>query len=165
MNSIGHLVIVRTPNDHAIRGSLFLWTEGLANAGAEMRVLEGIRKIAETRRKDAVIEVGVTGDYSRMHLEYPEAAGSPHFAHPVCVFIDPLTEQFDGEFFWCGVENWLAGWHQFFPAASQGAVVRQDCFYGRKAFIETVQERLNTERWLLISAPRRYGKTSVLLAF
>lgn len=165
MNNAGYLVTVRSPEDRDIRGSLYLWADEKVDCGHRECVLQGIGHTAQLLRNDAVIEIGEISEYSRLHREQPDTARAPHFPYPFTAFIDPMKQEFDQEMFRCGLENWQAGWHHFLPQPRLGAVVRQEDFYGRREFISALKSCLNDERLLVISAPRRYGKTSVLFAF
>ena len=162
-SNIGHLIQVRN-NETGIRGFLFLYITGDEPAESYKQVVKGIRtlRLPAGIRQITSIQADPVADFSRIEQEHPETSGCIIHTLPVLAFFDDKKNSLKERLFLSGVRNIVEKNGDFFPNNRQGAVVTGSDFCDREDIIQKMWRCIKKGQNLLISGPRRFGKTSIM---
>ena len=86
------------------------------------------------------------------------------FQIPVHILYDLDADRFDDQLWDLAVTNVLAGEAALFPELYTGGVVSHADLVNRSQTLQQIIETLNRDRHVFLTAPRRYGKTSLMRA-
>jgi hypothetical protein len=147
-----------------MRGFLFLYITGDEPAESYKQVVKGIRtlRLPAGIRQITSIQADPVADFSRIEQEHPETSGCIIHTLPVLAFFDDKKNSLKERLFLSGVRNIVEKNSDFFPNNRQGAVVTGSDFCDREDIIQEMWRRIKKGQNLLISGPRRFGKTSIM---
>jgi DNA-directed RNA polymerase subunit F len=142
---------------------VFLGVRGLQDTKPNLVVIPGIKScLAEAYGKRLTVEDHFVSEVSRIETLFPKARTNPVYQFPISIFYDEEKERFKKELFLLGIKNLLATRGAFFPTRIIGGVARGITFFDREDELNTIWEFINQGKDILLSAPRRYGKTSLM---
>ena len=163
MSNIGHLI--RTENtDTGHREFIFLYILEDDLPDAYKTVIKGIRslKIPAALKKRTKIQADPITDFTRVHRDFPETIGLRICTLPVVSFYRTDQRSFKESLFLSGVRNVVEKQGNFFPTNRLTAVVTGTDFFGRDDLLSRIWDQINKSQNLVITGPRRYGKTSIM---
>ncbi|MCK4329361.1 AAA-like domain-containing protein [candidate division WOR-3 bacterium] len=161
-SKLGHLIGIYDLNDDP-NGFIFLSISGEEDTKAVVSILKGIRGVGKSIKKDGTLKESPVLDFGDISYKHPETEELTIHTIPMKVFWDNKKKEFKERLFEIGVKNLLHSRGGFFPTNFIGGVASGSDFFNREEKIEEIKKKLRKNN-LIISAPRRFGKTSLLFA-
>jgi len=156
----GHLIDIYD-KEKKPKGFVFLWVRGVEDSDAVECLPQETSKINDSIREEGFIKEYYVANFQEIPFKHPQTHGFTIETFPIWIFWDRSKQEFKHKLFLIGIKNLLLSRGNFFPSNYAGGVVTGNDFFNREATIEEVWQRLQ-EKNLLITAPRRFGKTSLL---
>lgn len=162
-SDIGHLVRIEN-TDTGQREFIFLYILDDDPRDAYQTVIEGIRglRLPDHLKKTAIIEATPITDFARIDRDFPETTGSGLCELPVVSFYRSKEGIFKERVFLNGVKNIIEKGGDFFPTNRLGAVATGSDFFARDDIMKKIRRQIGKGQNVIISGPRRYGKTSIM---
>ena len=162
-SNIGHLIRIENA-DTGHREFIFLYILEDDPKDAYKTVIKGIRslKIPSALKKKTKIQADPITDFTRVNRDFPETTGLRICTLPVVSFYRTHQGTFKESLFLSGVKNVVEKQGDFFPANRLTAVVTGTDFFDRDELLSRIWGQINKRRNLVITGPRRYGKTSII---
>ncbi len=162
-SDIGHLVRIEN-TDTGQCEFIFLYILDDDPRDAYQTVIKGIRslRLPYYLKKAAKIKVAPVTDFARIDRDFPEITGSRVYDLPVVSFYRSRKGAFKERIFLNGVKNIIEKNGDFFPTNHLGAVVTGSDFFARDDIMTKIRKHISKGQNVIISGPRRYGKTSIM---
>ncbi len=163
--NIGHLItiknIVKNENYY-----MFLYITGNEGTDEYKNVINGIRtiRLPNKMKKHISIQADQVTDFSRIEQIFPNTIGTRIDKLPVIAFYDKRNETFKESLFYLGVINIIENRRKFFPSNCLSSVATGSDFFDREEILNKILNRIQKDQNVLLSGPRRYGKTSIMRA-
>lgn len=162
-SNIGHLIRIEN-DDTGHREFIFLYIVEDDPPDAYKTVIKGIRglKIPGALKKRTKIQADPITDFTRINRDFPETTGLRICTLPVVSFYRTHQGTFKESLFLSGVKNVVEKQGDFFPANRLTAVATGTDFFDRDELLSRIWGQINKRKNLVLTGPRRYGKTSII---
>lgn len=162
-SNIGHLVRIENTGTK-YREFIFLYILDNDPPNAYKTVVKGIRnlKMPAALKKKAIIRADSVTDFARIDRDFPETIGFRIHTLPVVSFYRTDQKAFKESLFRNGVRNIIEKQGTFFPTNRSAAVATGSDFFARDDVLSKIWEQINKGCNLVVTGPRRYGKTSIM---
>ena len=157
----GHLLIFISRRERTNNFSFFFPVEGLEQFDSLLKVIEGFEHCSKVFKNGYEFFGNSVADISRLEEILPEIDKSRMLRFELEEF---LTEdsRFIENFAKIVIERQMKKENPIFPSIRPGAMATGSNFYDRNKELEEIWGRLQKGKNLLLRAPRRYGKSSLL---
>jgi hypothetical protein len=157
----GHLLAFISKTDREDNFSFFFPVEGLAQFDSLLMIAKGFEHCAASLRDTYDIIGYSIANAARLEDAFPEVDKSRMLRFELDEFITEDT-QFCEDFAKVVLERQAQREFPLFPDIVTGAMATGANFYDRSNAIKIIRDNIEKGNNLLLRAPRRYGKTSLL---
>jgi len=160
---IGHLINIEKKGDE-LSFHLFLHPSYENSLPVYETVINKIRRITLTDSLKDKIEIKIysVAEFHSLEEDHPSVDISTIYKVPVEVFFNRNTKIFKEQLFLTIIKNVASGFSSPFPKIHMNAVVTGTDFFDREEVVKQIWENLTANQNVLLCAPRRYGKTSLM---
>lgn len=157
----GHLLTFISKEKRENNFSFFFPVEGLEQFDSLLKVIKGFEHCFESLKEEYKFVGYSVADVGCVEEIFPEIDKNRMLRFELDEFLDE-NSQFIEDFARIIVKRRMKREDQIFPDIRAVGVVTGLDFYGRREKLEEIWENLQKGKNLLLRAPRRYGKTSLL---
>jgi len=157
----GHLLSFVSKKDHSTSFFLFFPVEGLEQFDTLFEVTKGFEKCLGTRRGAYDYRGYSVSNYGDIEKIFPEIDSDRIFIFEQGEFLSE-SGQFIEPFANALLKRFDQGQKQIFPNIVTGAMAVGSAFYDRETSVREIWGSLQNKKNILLRAPRRFGKTSLL---
>ncbi len=157
----GHLLAFTSQKDNEDNFSIFFAIEGLEQFDSLVKVVKGMTECAENLNETYRFDEYSIGDIGQVENVFPEIDRSRLYRFDLDEFLDEESRFISG---FCEIEfeRLKQKGSPVFPDITTGAMATGPNFYDRREVIERIWNKAGEGKNLLLRAPRRYGKSSLL---
>lgn len=142
---------------------IFLGVGGIKDTKAISIVIPGIKSsLTKLYESKVFVEDHFVSEVSRIEEYFPNARSTKVYEFPITIFYDEQKNAFKESLFLLGMRNLLGGRDTFFPMQRTGAIATENSFFDREEEIEKIWQLLKEGKNVILRAPRRSGKTSLV---
>ncbi len=160
-NKVGRLLAFVPRKDPRRNLSFFFPVEGLEQLEQLRKVTAGIQKIAETHATEYEYQTFAISDISQVRNDFPDVDETRIWWMDIESWIDE-DDQFARDFSSQVLEWRMKSPGDDLPELAPGKVATEVDFFNQEKTIDQIWELISRGKNLLLAAPRRFGKTSLL---
>lgn len=157
----GHLLTIISKKDRTDNFSFFFPVEGLSQFDTLLKISKGFEDCLASFKNDYDYSGYSISDFGKAGEVFPEID-----IHRILIFEQAeflsAASTFIPEFGQALVNRCIKKNRQIFPGIVTGAMASGSNFYDRNKDMSTIKKHLLEGKNILLRAPRRYGKTSLL---
>ncbi len=157
----GHLLAFISKEDRSDNSSLFFPVEGLEQFDTLFEISKGFEKCLEDLQSVYALNGYSISDYGEIEKTFPEIDPSQIFFFEQNEFLSESSE-FMESYGKALLNRFIQKQNQVFPNIVTGAMADGSSFYDREDAVNKIWELLQNKNNILLRAPRRFGKTSLL---
>ncbi len=157
----GHLLMFVSPEDQRENFSLFIMVEDLAQFEAVLKITDGFRQISESLEDSRIFKTYSIADVGKLHETVPEIdEGRMLRFEPEELLL--ASGQLNEAMARAILERLIQGDGIIFPRVRTGGMATGANFFDRAEELERMWQAIRSGKNILLQAPRRYGKSSLL---
>jgi hypothetical protein len=157
----GHLLTFASKEERADNFSFFFPVEGLEQFDSLLKVIKGIERYFQGFKNNYEFIGNSVADIGRLEEVFSEIDKSRMLRFELEEFLAE-DSQFIEDFAKIVIERQIKKESPIFPSIRPGAMATGSNFYDRNKEIEEIWRKVQKGENLLLRAPRRYGKSSIL---